>query len=82
MLEALGCASVKHGSKDDLTALHRQLFVPAVQFSSSVPAIRREITEINVEPGEAGIIVLLANTNFFLFSGKMRKIKWKLKSNF
>lgn len=54
--------------------MHRQLFVPAVQFASSVPAIRREITKINVEPNEAEITVLLANTKFFVF-----REMWKIK---
>lgn len=31
--------------------------------------MRREITKINVEPGEAGIIGLLANIKFFAFRG-------------
>lgn len=35
----------------------------------SVPAIRREITKINVEPGEAGIIGLSANIIFLVFRG-------------
>lgn len=36
MLEALGCAFMWHGSKDDLSALHRHLLVPAVQFASCI----------------------------------------------
>lgn len=35
----------------------------------SVPAVRREMTKINVQPGEARIIGLLANIIFFAFRG-------------
>lgn len=49
----------------------------------SVPALRRRVTKRNTEPGEAGIIGLLANSRVVVFRGSDEDgSQMRLKSNF
>lgn len=49
----------------------------------SVPALRRRVPKRNTEPGEAGIIGLLANIHVVVFRGSDEDgSQMRLKSNF
>lgn len=49
----------------------------------SVPAVRRRVTKINVEPGESGMIGLLADINVMVFRGSDEDgNQMRLKGNF